>query len=58
MDRRKFIAAKTEDLPMTIILSALMIIYSADITKAADFHGRVLGFQETYRFPRVGELST
>ena len=40
---------------MPIILGALTTIYSADIAKASDFYGRVLGFQETYRFPRNGE---
>ncbi len=40
---------------MPKILSSLANIFSADIVKAADFYGRILGFQETYRFPRTGE---
>ena len=39
---------------MPTILSALTTIFSADIAKAVDFYGRVLGFQETYRYPRDG----
>ena len=40
---------------MPTILSALTTIYSADIARAVDFYGRVLGFEETYRFPCDGE---
>ena len=40
---------------MATYLTALVTIYSADIRKAADFYGRVLGLAETYRFPYEGE---
>lgn len=40
---------------MPALLSAVTTIYSSDIARAAAFYGRVLGFQETYRFPRSGE---
>ena len=40
---------------MAIFLKALVTIYSADIRRAMDFYGGVLGFKETYRFPRDGE---
>lgn len=40
---------------MATFLDALVTIYSADIRKAADFYGRVLGLKETYRFPYEGE---
>jgi lactoylglutathione lyase len=40
---------------MPTFLSAVTTIYSSDIAKAAEFYGRVLGFQETYRFPREGD---
>jgi lactoylglutathione lyase len=40
---------------MPAILNAFINIYSADIAGAAGFYGRVLGFEETYRFPRDGE---
>jgi catechol 2,3-dioxygenase-like lactoylglutathione lyase family enzyme len=39
---------------MPTFLSAVTTIYSSDIAKATDFYSRVLGFQETYRFPREG----
>jgi lactoylglutathione lyase len=40
---------------MAAFLNALVTIYSADIQRAADFYGRVLGLAETYRFPYDGE---
>jgi lactoylglutathione lyase len=40
---------------MVTYLKALVNIYSADIQRAADFYGRVLGLAETYRFPKDGE---
>jgi lactoylglutathione lyase len=40
---------------MATFLKALVNIHSADIQRAADFYGRVLGFAETYRFPYEGE---
>ncbi len=40
---------------MVTFLNALINIYSADINKAIDFYGRVLGLEETYRFPYAGE---
>lgn len=40
---------------MATYLKALITIYSADITKAIDFYSRVLGLEETYRFPYAGE---
>ena len=40
---------------MPTFLSAVTTIYSSNIAKAAAFYGRILGFQETYRFPREGE---
>ncbi len=40
---------------MITFLNALINIYSTDINKAIDFYGRVLGLEETYRFPYAGE---
>ena len=40
---------------MPTFISAVTTIYSADLARAADFYGRLLGLQETYRFPRAGE---
>ena len=40
---------------MAAFLKALVTIYAADIGKAVDFYGRVLGFAETYRYPKYGE---
>lgn len=40
---------------MATFLKALVNIYSADIRRATDFYGRVLGLAETYRFPYEGE---
>ena len=40
---------------MPTIVDALVTIYSADIARAVDFYGRVLGFQEIYRFPHEGQ---
>ena len=39
---------------MPTILSAVFTIYSADIAQGIAFYGRILGFPETYRFPRDG----
>ena len=35
-------------------ISAVTTIYSSDIARAARFYGQILGFEETYRFPREG----
>lgn len=40
---------------MPTLMSAVTTIYSTDLARAAEFYGRILGLQETYRFPRVGE---
>ena len=40
---------------MATYLEALVTIYSADIRRAMDFYGRLLGLAETYRFPKEGE---
>ncbi|MFZ1400821.1 MAG: VOC family protein [Candidatus Promineifilaceae bacterium] len=40
---------------MPTILSAVLTIYAGEIAKGIDFYGRILGFTETYRFPREGE---
>ncbi len=40
---------------MPTFISAVTTIYSADLARAADFYGRILGLSETYRFPRAGE---
>jgi lactoylglutathione lyase len=40
---------------MATFLKALVTIYSADIQRAMDFYGHVLGSAETYRFPVEGE---
>ena len=40
---------------MPTFISAVTTIYSADLARATDFYGRILGLQETYRFPRAGE---
>ena len=40
---------------MATFLKALTTVYSANIAKAIDFYGRLLGFEETYRFPYAGE---
>lgn len=39
---------------MPTFSKALVNVYSADIIQAADFYGRVLGLDESYRFPRTG----
>lgn len=39
---------------MATFLKSLVTIYSQDIQRAADFYGRLLGLEETYRFPREG----
>lgn len=40
---------------MANYMKALINIHSADIRRAADFYGRVLGLEETYRYPSQGE---
>jgi lactoylglutathione lyase len=40
---------------MTKILSSVVTIYSTNMAKAVDFYGRILRFEETYRFPKRGE---
>ena len=40
---------------MPTFISAVTTIYLADLARAADFYGRILGLSETYRFPRAGE---
>ncbi len=40
---------------MAAFSKALVNLYSADIRRATDFYGRVLGLAETYRFPYAGE---
>ncbi len=40
---------------MAVFLKSLVNIYSADMRRATDFYGRVLGLAETYRFPYEGE---
>lgn len=39
---------------MAIFLKSLVTIYAHDIQQSADFYGRLLGLEETYRFPREG----
>jgi catechol 2,3-dioxygenase-like lactoylglutathione lyase family enzyme len=39
---------------MAIFIKSLVTLYTHDILKAADFYGRLLGFEETYRFPEQG----
>jgi len=39
---------------MASFLSALVTVYSADIARAANFYGGVLGLEESYRFPKEG----
>ncbi len=39
---------------MPTFLKALVTLYAGNITKAIDFYGRVLGLEETYRFPGSG----
>jgi lactoylglutathione lyase len=39
---------------MATFLKSLVTIYSQDIQTAADFYGRLLELEETYRFPREG----
>ena len=36
---------------MAIFLKSLITIYSSDINKASYFYGRILGLEESYRFP-------
>lgn len=40
---------------MPAILSALVNVFSADITRAMEFYGGTLGLTETYRFAPDGE---
>ncbi|CAG0949001.1 lactoylglutathione lyase [Anaerolineae bacterium] len=40
---------------MATFSKALVTIYSTDIAKTVDFYGHILGFEETYRFPKQGE---
>lgn len=40
---------------MPTFLDALVTVYSADMRRALDFYGRLLGLAETYRFPKEGE---
>ncbi len=39
---------------MATFLKSLVTIYSQDIQQAADFYGRIMGLEETYRFPSEG----
>jgi catechol 2,3-dioxygenase-like lactoylglutathione lyase family enzyme len=39
---------------MATFIKSLVTIYAQDILKAADFYGRLLGLEETYRFPSEG----
>jgi lactoylglutathione lyase len=39
---------------MPTFLNALVTVYSADIGRAAEFYGGLLGLEETYRFPYDG----
>jgi lactoylglutathione lyase len=39
---------------MATYIKALVTIFSADIQRAAEFYGNVLGLTETYRFPKEG----
>lgn len=39
---------------MAAFSKALVTIFARDIARSAAFYGDVLGFSETYRFPRTG----
>ena len=39
---------------MAAFSKALVTIFAQDIARSAAFYGEVLGFAETYRFPRTG----
>jgi hypothetical protein len=39
---------------MATLIKSLTTIYANDILKAADFYGRLLNLEETYRFPLEG----
>jgi lactoylglutathione lyase len=39
---------------MATFFKSLVTIYSQDIQNAAEFYGRLLGLEETYRFPTEG----
>ena len=36
---------------MVEFIKSLVTIYAQDIERSADFYGRIMGFEETYRFP-------
>ena len=40
---------------MPTFTSALVTVYSSDIARACHFYGKILGLEETYRFPYEGE---
>jgi lactoylglutathione lyase len=40
---------------MVDFLKSLVTIYSSDIARAVEFYGKILGLEETYRFPYSGE---
>ncbi len=40
---------------MPTFLKALVTVYAGNLAKAVDFYGRVLGLEETYRFPGSGD---
>ena len=40
---------------MPTFTSALVTVYSSDISRAINFYGKILGLTETYRFPYEGE---
>jgi lactoylglutathione lyase len=35
-------------------LKSLVTLYASNIARSMDFYGRMLGMEETYRFPRTG----
>lgn len=39
---------------MATFIKSLVTMYAQDILRAADFYGRLLGLEETYRFPPEG----
>ena len=41
---------------MPTFVKSLVTIYTNDIAKSADFYGRVLGLEESYRFPKEGAV--
>lgn len=40
---------------MIAFTKALVTVFARDIARSADFYGHIMGFRETYRFPREGE---